>query len=135
MSKDTITLAEGTIHNPDEHRHFMTLTPMTRRVRIARDGLSLAETTSAIRLLEVGYKMYPPVIYLPAADISVSLTRTARVTHCPLKGDCFWYSADVTEGSDIAWSYENTFAFAQGLQGLVAFDADRVAIEEEPLSW
>lgn len=134
MSKDPITLAEGTIHNPKEPRHFMTLTPLKRRVRVSLDGVMLAETISAVRLLEVGYKMYPPVIYIPAKDISAPLSRSAHATHCPLKGDCSWYSVDTSNGSDIAWSYEYTFAFAESLQGLVAFDAARVTIEEGPMS-
>jgi uncharacterized protein (DUF427 family) len=111
----------------------MGLQPVSRRVRISLNGVPLAESRGATRLMEVGRRMYDPIIYVPRADVAAELAPSPRQSHCPLKGDCSWYSVDGTAGRDIAWSYEDPFPFADGIKALVAFDPARVTVEEAPL--
>ncbi len=124
----SLTLASGTIHNPDEPRHFMKLKPIHKTVRISRNGESLAVSNNAIRLIEVGGDLYDPPIYIPRSDIIANLLPSDRRTNCPLKGEAEYFN--LLTGDDIAWSYSNPFPFASDLTGLVAFYPDRVTIEE-----
>ena len=137
LSKETVTLVKGAAHNPAEPRHFMRIKPVTRRVRVLRDGAVLAESTSAMRLLEVGKDLYDPVIYFPRQDVSDALKKNTHSTHCPLKGDAAYFDLQGDDGAvlaeRIAWSYEAPFDFASDLAGLVAFYGDAVTVEEAPL--
>ncbi|MEL6640750.1 MAG: DUF427 domain-containing protein [Pseudomonadota bacterium] len=130
MPHTTITLAEGTIHNPAEPRHFMSVDPIKGRVRILLNDQLIADTQGALRLKEVGLQLYDPVIYVSPDDVMAPLTETDRTTHCPLKGDCTWFS--LPDAENVAWSYEKPFAFAEVIAGRVAFDTTQVAIEERP---
>ena len=132
MDTSAITFAAGTIHRPSEPRHFMALAPVPGTVRIHWNGFLLAESRSATRLTEVGHQIYAPVIYVPRDDVTVDLLPSDRQSHCPLKGDCSWYSVEAPDGADIAWSYETPFDFASDIKELVAFDAGRVTITEGP---
>ncbi|SHH80748.1 DUF427 domain-containing protein [Cognatishimia maritima] len=132
MSHPDITLAEDTIHNPSEPRHYMSVESVSKHISIRCGEVTLADTSNALRLLEIGRHMYAPVIYVPKGDVACALEVTARESHCPLKGDCSWFSVNVADGEDIAWSYESPFPFAAVIAGYVAFDAERVTIEESP---
>ena len=81
-----VTLAKDTIHNPSEPRHFMAVEPVVGRIRLRLGDIVLAESRNALRLMEVGYRVYTPVIYLPRSDVKVALVETAKETHCPLEG-------------------------------------------------
>lgn len=133
-----VTLAEGAIHNPKDPRHFMRIKPAGRRVRILRDGMVLAETDAALRLLEAGRDMYDPVLYLPRSGIRAELAPAAKdPTFCPIKGHASYFDLVSDEGridvAEIAWSYEETLDCAAELKDLIAFDASQVVIEEHPL--
>ena len=136
MSHPEVTMVETAIHNPAEPRHFMRLKPVPRRVRILRDGEVLAESENALRVIEVGRDLYDPALYLPEVDVRAHLARTARATHCPLKGDAAYFGLVDGDGNaiqaEIAWSYPEPFGFAAELAGRVAFYADHVTIEESP---
>lgn len=132
MKHSDITFATDTIHRPDEPRHFMAVTPVAGRVRILVGDAVLADSAAAFRLSEVGHRIYAPVIYFPRAAVRADLLPSDRTSHCPLKGDCMWYSVDLADGADLAWSYEAPFDFAAPIRGLVAFDPVRVTVEEGP---
>jgi len=138
MSHPEITMTKEGIHNPAEPRHYMRLKPVKGRVRVLRDGEVLAESTRAVRLLEVGKDLYDPVFYFPEDDIKATLLPNEVTTHCPLKGDAAYFDLADQDGSireeRIAWSYPAPFDFAQGLRGLVAFYTDKVSFEESPLA-
>ena len=131
-----VTLSRHTIHNPDEPRHFMRIKPVKGRVRILLDGEVLAESDSAMRVLEAGRDLYDPVLYVPAGDVRAKLSQVGKRTFCPLKGHASYFDLVSEEGRveapEIAWSYQETFDFAEELKDLVAFDPARVAIEEHP---
>lgn len=126
-----VTLASGTIHNPNEPRHFMKLKPLAKTMRISRNGETLAVSNNAIRLIEVGGDLYDPPIYIPEEDIIAELLPSAKRTVCPLKGEAKYFS--LPAASDIAWSYPDAYTFASALRGLIAFYSDHVTIEEMPL--
>lgn len=126
---------EGAIRRPDAPNHFMVLKPINRRIVIRLpDGTVLAQSTRATRLLEFGRTLYDPVAYLPKQDLVQKLPRQTNTTHCPLKGDATYYGFESEQGivSDLAWSYETPFDFAQEIGGLIAFYPDKVVLEEHP---
>jgi uncharacterized protein (DUF427 family) len=130
MTPESITLVSQGIHNPAEPRHYMRLKPVAGRVRILAAGRALAESSRAMRMLEVGKDLYDPVIYVPRDDVLAPLAAVPdRSTHCPLKGDASYFRL---EGDDdpIAWTYDRPLPFASMLDGLVAFYPDRVVVEE-----
>jgi len=131
-----LTLATDTIHNPGEARHFMKLKPVDRRVRVLREGQLLAESEKAVRLLELGRDFYDPTLYFRPEDVRARLVKTARSSHCPLKGDAVYFDLVDENGTvlqpEIAWSYPEPFGFASGLEGLIAFYGNQVTVEESP---
>jgi len=135
-ARGQVTLSTETIHNPDEPRHFMRIKPVAGLVRICHDDRVLAESREALRVIEAGRDLYDPVLYLPRADISASLSPAERRTFCPLKGHASYFDLDGGAGrlqvAEIAWSYEDTLDFAEALKDRIAFDATKVVIEEHP---
>lgn len=128
MPYPDITLVTETIHNPNEPRHYMRFKPVNRRVRVTRRGQTLAETSHAMRMTEVGRDVYDPIVYFPIADISPSLKPVpGKSTHCPLKGDAHYFALD---DDAIAWTYDEPLEFASALKGYVAFYPDEVIVEE-----
>lgn len=138
MANETITMAQASIHNPSEARHFMRIKPVKARVRASLGSIVLAESSAARRVLEVGRDFYDPVLYFPREDLKIALRKIAGSTHCPLKGDAEYFDAVAQDGtvlaSKIAWSYETPFPFSDELRGLVAFYGDRVAFDESPFA-
>lgn len=134
MPHPEITQSSATIHRPGEPRHFMRLRPIERRVRVTRGGEVLAESTGALRLVEVGKDVYDPTVYLPEPDVRARLARNDLATHCPLKGDAIYFDLVAADGSvvqeKIAWAYPEPFDFAADLAGRIAFYAEHVTIEE-----
>lgn len=125
------------IHRPDDPHHFMRIKPVLRRVEIKRDGVLLASSCDALRLLEVGRDIYDPVLYLPSGDVRCRLVRASRTSHCPLKGDAVYFDLLDDEGavieSEIAWSYQEPIALASEIRRRIAFYSSRVTIQESPL--
>ena len=129
------TTVSGAIHNPAEPRHFMKLLPVPGRARSTLpDGTILADSTSAYFLIEIGRDFYLPVVYFPRSDIAVDLLKSAKVTHCPLKGDASYFSVREAgqSGRNMVWAYEKPIPDAEALADLVAFYQDRCTIHLEP---
>ncbi len=61
-----------------------------------------------------------------------ALQKTARVTHCPYKGDASYFSivANGTTLDNAIWSYEAPFPAMTEIAGHLAFYPDKVRIEE-----
>lgn len=118
------------IPGPD---HPITVSPHPRRVRVTHAGHVLAETSRALSLKE---SSYPPVFYIPRADVDMSaLIRTDHTSHCPYKGDASYFTvkANGKTAVNAVWSYEQPFPAVSTIAGHVAFYRDRVdAIEELP---
>src|SRR5712671_7412574 len=70
--------------------HPITIAPNANRVVVKIAGRIVADTRDAVILREASYA---PVQYIPRKDVDMtSLERTDRVTYCPYKGDCAYYS-------------------------------------------
>ena len=64
--------------------HPITIGPIAERVRVVWRGRTIGESHRALELREANY---PPVVYVPRADMDMSaLKRTARVTDLSLQG-------------------------------------------------
>lgn len=136
MQRADVTLSHETIHNPAEPRHFMRLLPVHRRVVVRRGEGVLAESTGAVRLVEIGRDVYPPALYIPVADASTRLRPNDRRTHCPLKGDATYYDltdeAGAVVAENLAWRYPSPVVGAEALANRIAFYVDDLSIEEHP---
>ncbi len=113
----------------------ITIAATAKRVRVRLGGIVIADSRAALTLRE-GH--YPPVQYLPRADVDMTLLhRTAHGSHCPWKGAASYFS--ITAGGRTAenavWSYETPLDGVAEIAGMLAFYPDRVdAIEELPAS-
>ncbi len=128
MPYPEITKATETIHNPADPRHFMRVKLVNRNVKVFRDGRLLADTRNAYRVTEIAGDVLDPVFYIPRNDVEAEMLQVAgKTTHCPLKGDATYFE----DGQEIiAWAYDKSLDFANVLNGLVAFYADKVEIRE-----
>jgi len=106
--------------------HPITIEASPRHVRVSFGGRVVADSTHALSLREASY---PAVLYIPRADLDMSLVRrTEHSTHCPYKGDASYYSIDVDGrvAEHAIWSYEDPHPAAEAIRGHVAFYPDRV---------
>jgi len=98
----------------------------TRRVRVVLEGVMIADTTRALRVLETSH---PPVYYIPPEDVRGEyLRRNRRRTFCEFKGAAGYYDLVVGEREvrDAAWSYPEPAAGFEALRDHVAFYPGRV---------
>jgi uncharacterized protein (DUF427 family) len=113
--------------------HPITVSRNPKRVRVRFAGHIVADTTRALTLKEASY---PPVEYIPRADVNMGLLeRTAHTSRCPYKGDASYYSikADGRVAENAIWTYEHPFAGVAEIAGYVAFYPNRVdTIEQVP---
>lgn len=134
-SGESITLVRDALHNPDEPRHFMRIVP-TEEMFVACIGQTeLARSSQTLKLKEVAYDIYDPVIYFPREDVRMALlARTERSTHCPLKGHTEYFDARLPGGScreSVAWSYVRVIPPAALIDHYIAFDSRLVDVRTE----
>lgn len=132
---EDVTLVKNAIHNPNEPRHFMRITPAAGRQVATLDGTVLADSDRAVVVKEVGRDIYDHVVYFPREDVNMAaLDQVDRSTHCPLKGDTAYFDGlvDDRRHGAVAWSYVETIDVAAELQDLVAFDAAQVTVGDAP---
>jgi uncharacterized protein (DUF427 family) len=116
------------IPGPD---HPITVEPSTSHVTVRSGERVVAETRTALVLREA---KYPPVYYVPLADVDPKVLRPSSTTsYCPFKGDASYYSVVVGDEtvSDAIWTYEKPYDAVAEIEGHVAFYADRVQISVE----
>ena len=89
-------------------------------VEVARSG-------RVLMLSEAGYS---PVVYFPPDDVRTdALIASDSSTHCPFKGDAFYWAAEIDgKLTDIAWYYPLTFDEVSSIAGYIAFYIDRVVV-------
>jgi uncharacterized protein (DUF427 family) len=95
-------------------------------LRVVHRGTVLAETRSAVRVLETSQ---PPVFYFDPADVDLDvLARSPSRTFCEWKGFAVYWSlrAPGSAVDDVAWSYESPTAPYAALAGRLAFYPQRV---------
>ena len=100
--------------------------PVPARVRVIVDGLTIADSTRALRVLETSHA---PVYYVPREDVDTALVRpTAGSSFCEWKGDATYWAIE-TPGRRIdraAWSYERPTPGFLAIRGHLAFYASLV---------
>jgi uncharacterized protein (DUF427 family) len=105
--------------------HPITITPTGRRVTVTVGGVPVAQTDAALTLQEANY---PPVQYIPLADVDPAALRCSDTTsYCPYKGEATYYH--VNDERDVIWSYPQPYPAVAEIAGRVAFYPDRAHIE------
>jgi uncharacterized protein (DUF427 family) len=111
--------------------HPITIVPNPRRVRVRFNGKVVAETRRALSLAEASY---PPVQYIPRADVDMSaFVPSDHQTYCPFKGDASYFTLEVdgARAANAVWSYVEPYPAVASIKEHVAFYPSRVdAIEE-----
>jgi len=102
------------------------LEPVGERIRVVVEGVTIADSTRAWRVLETSH---PPVYYVPPSDVRMDLLRPGHSgSVCEWKGAATYHTLEIGQRSieDIAWSYERpTPAFAS-ITSYLAFYPGRV---------
>jgi uncharacterized protein (DUF427 family) len=114
--------------------HQIVITPRDVHVEIIADGEKIAESDRPVLLDETGL---PTRYYVPRPDIRTDLLReTAHTSSCPFKGQASYWTLEVGGRvyENVAWSYENPIASAEGIAGLMAFFDGRVRVVVEPVA-
>ena len=98
------------------------LEPVPQRITIMLGGVIIADTTRALRVLETHH---PPSYYIPAEDITATLTPAQGSSFCEWKGSARYFDV---KGNDVtarraAWSYEQPTARFAPIAGHFAFYA------------
>lgn len=115
------------IRNPSNPGHLMVLKPVNRRVRIYTGDTLLADSTRALRVIEVGKSLYDPVVYVPGDDLVADFEQLEKSTHCPLKGDASYFALN---GEELGWAYENSIEVASAIKGHYAFWPQKTRLVE-----
>ena len=100
--------------------------PDRRRVRVEFAGVTVADTTQAIRILETSH---PPSFYIPPADIRMDLlTREEHSSFCEWKGQADYWTLGIAGqiSENVAWSYPKPAAKYAAIRDHLAFYASRV---------
>ena len=100
--------------------------PTERRIRVLFEGITIADSTACLRLLETSH---PPTYYIPPGDVRVDLLkRTDRRSVCEFKGAATYFSLEVGGrlSENCAWTYGEPVAAYDDLRDHLAFFAGRV---------
>lgn len=93
---------------------------MPQTLRIELNGVVVAETTGALRVLETHHA---PSYYIPPGDVRATLTPARGASYCEWKGAASYW--DVGTGTDVApsaaWSYARPTSGFAALAGYLAF--------------
>jgi uncharacterized protein (DUF427 family) len=101
----------------------------SRHLRVALDGVTLAESPSPRLLFETGL---PVRYYVPKTHVRMDLLElTETVTHCPYKGGAQSWSVRLGEKlhGNLAWSYPTPLPESQKIAGLIAFYNEKVDLD------
>jgi uncharacterized protein (DUF427 family) len=100
--------------------------PVSQRIRVVVGGLTVADSTSAMRVLETAGA---PTYYVPPAHVRLDLlVASRRRTTCEWKGEARYHSL-VLPGrtiDEVAWSYPQPRAGFEAIRDHLAFYAGLV---------
>ncbi len=106
------------------------LVPESRRVRVVFGGVTIADTTAAMRVEETGHG---PVFYIPEKDVRLDLMqRTDHHTRCPYKGEASYWTVEVPQGGsakraeNAVWAYPEPYDEVARLAAYYSFYPNRV---------
>jgi uncharacterized protein (DUF427 family) len=100
--------------------------PTDKHVVVVFNGITIADTTRAIRVLETSH---PPAYYIPTADIRMEyLTSTNRTTFCEFKGAASYWTLKLNGrvAENVAWSYLHPTAGYEAIKNYLAFYPSKV---------
>lgn len=92
-----------------------------RRIQVVFNGVTIADTTRARRVLETSH---PPTYYIPPEDIKMQyLEPTSGSSWCEWKGQAVYYSVAVGDrrADRAAWYYPDPVSDYGALKNYVAF--------------
>lgn len=115
------------VHPRDPYKRVDTL-PSTRHVRVAIDGVTVAETKRPFLLFETNL---PTRYYISPQDVRMELlTPTDTHTRCPYKGEASYWSVTIGDQTykDIVWGYPDPIPEAPKIKGLLCFYNEKVDI-------
>ncbi len=137
MSNQTNPLIERRKTSPAGAGHYHVADLYPYKVRVQIRGRTVAETTQAIVLKEVGKSVYHPSFYVPAEDVDgTAFEKEAGFsTHCPIKGEAsYWrYTGDEDGIERAAWSYDAPLEYSAMIAGHLGFDQRYATIEISPV--
>ena len=96
--------------------------PAAERIRVVVDGIAIADSVRALRVLETSH---PPVYYIPLEDIAPGalVAAAGRESRCEWKGVASYY--DVVGGDRRAargaWTYRSPTPAFEAIRDAVAF--------------
>jgi uncharacterized protein (DUF427 family) len=96
------------------------------RIRVVVDGVEIANSTEALRVLETAG---PPVYYVPRADARIDLlSETQHVTQCEWKGAASYYTLRLGDRvvPNVAWAYRAPLPGYESIRDHLAFYAGLV---------
>jgi len=98
-----------------------------RHLRVEFNGVTVAETRSARRVLETSH---PPVYYVPPEDVALEyLVEAPGSSWCEWKGQASYY--DIVVGQEraerAAWTYHHPSSGYEAIRDHIAFYPGRVA--------
>jgi uncharacterized protein (DUF427 family) len=100
--------------------------PSDRRIRVLVDGVIIADSRRAVRVLETSH---PPGWYVPPEDVRMDLLeQTTRHTVCEYKGQASYYrlTDDHAGRAEIAWTYLDPRPGYATITGYLSFYPGRV---------
>lgn len=100
--------------------------PVDERLRVVFNGVTIADTTGAYRILETSH---PPTYYLPPDDIDMQyLTRESRTSMCEFKGRAVYYTVEVGDEtvSQAAWAYPSPRPQYAEIEDFLSFYASKM---------
>lgn len=112
-------------HPKDPYKRIDIL-PSSRRVKIALEGVTLAETSSALFLFETSLRTR---YYVPPTSVNWAvLSRSETVTYCPYKGRANYYHVKVGGEvfEDLVWYYQYPTAESAAVVGHLCFYNEKV---------
>jgi len=115
--------APGFATRPD---YRVDLLPEKRRVTVTFAGVTIADSTAALRVEETGHE---PVHYIPEKDLRLDLIRpTEHHTRCPYKGEASYWTIEAggKRSENAIWAYPTPYDEVPGLAGHYAFYGSRV---------
>jgi len=130
---DAVTFVRNAIHNPADARHFMRIIEPDHVATATVGDVEIARSHRTLKVKEVGFDIYDPVLYFPREDVEMGrLRKSDKTTHCPLKGDTEYFDLELDGGriENVAWSYHRAIAPAAALKDLIAFDVRHVQVTE-----
>lgn len=117
---------EELVGHPRDPFHRIDARRSTRRVTVGLDGMTVADSGSAVMLFETGL---PTRYYLPREDVRTDLLRASTTrTTCAYKGHASYWDLVLPDRTvpDAAWTYEQPHHDAVPVGSLVCFYNERV---------